>query len=265
VALPGGPLLTQGALQAIVRHAHGVPRDVNLLCANVLQAGFWAQQQPITADLVQQVIAASTASRAFPLGRLGFAAAAGLVLTAGLLWVAPFSSGPQATRSHPPGRVRSWIEVRRPTNVPLIGAPPLQQPDPVPQTRAESTPGRAIGQDPDEGHVDIVSPESLESQRQETPPATITPGVTPPPPAASTPSAILSLRATPPPPDPPRGRAFKSCDELKAEIQAKLDAKGITGYTLTIMARGDLTGHQVVGSCEGNTKKIALNRPRNAP
>jgi general secretion pathway protein A len=265
VALPGGPLFTQGALQAIVRHAHGVPRDVNLLCANVLQAGFWAQQQPITADLVQQVIAASTASRAFPLGRLGFAAAAGLVLTAGLLWVAPFSSGPQATRSHPPGRVRSWIEVRRPTNVPLIGAPPLQQPDPVPQTRAKSTPGRAIGQDPDEGHVDIVPPESLASQRLETPPATITPGVTPPPPAASTPSAILSLRATPPPPDPPRGRAFKSCDELKAEIQAKLDAKGITGYTLTIMARGDLTGHQVVGSCEGNTKKIALNRPRNAP
>jgi hypothetical protein len=149
VALPGGPLFTQGALQAIVRHAHGVPRDVNLLCTNVLQAGFWAQQQPITADLVQQVIAASTASRPFPLGRLGFAAAAGLVLAVGLLWVAPFSSGPQATRSHPPARVRSWIEVRRPTNVPLVVAPPLQQPDPAPQTRAESTPGRAIGQDPD--------------------------------------------------------------------------------------------------------------------
>lgn len=147
--------------------------------------------------------------------------------------------------------------------MPLIVAPRLQQPDPAPQTRAESTSGRAVGQDPDEGHVDIVPPESLESQRPETPPATITPGVTPTPPAASTPSAIPSPRATPTPPDPPRGRALKSCDELKAEIQAKLDAKGITGYTLTIMARGDLTGHQVVGSCEGNTKKIALNRSRN--
>src|SRR5215831_12185424 len=53
MALPGGPLFTPGALQALVRHARGVPRDMNLLCTNVLQAGFWAQQQPITADLVQ--------------------------------------------------------------------------------------------------------------------------------------------------------------------------------------------------------------------
>jgi hypothetical protein len=91
-----------------------------------------------------------------------------------------------------------------------------------------------------------VPPESLESQRLETPPATLTPGVTPTPPA------------------PPRGRAFKPCDELKAEIQAKLDAKGITGYALTIMARGDVKGQQVVGSCEGNTKRIILNHSRNS-
>ena len=88
MALPGGPIFTQGALEAIVRHAHGVPHDVNLLCTNVLLAGFWAQQQPITVDLVEQVIASSRDSRPFPLGRLGLAAAAGLVLTAGLLWVA---------------------------------------------------------------------------------------------------------------------------------------------------------------------------------
>jgi len=58
------------------------------------------------------------------------------------------------------------------------------------------------------------------------------------------------------------GIALKSCDELKAEIQAKLDAKGLTGYSLTIMAREDVKGHQIVGSCEGSTKKIALNRSR---
>ncbi len=107
VALPGGPIFTQEALQAIVRHAHGVPRDVNLLCTDVLLAGFWAQQQPITADLVQQVIAASRGSRPFPLGRLGLAAVAGLVLTAGLLWVAPFSAGPQASRNSPAARCAS--------------------------------------------------------------------------------------------------------------------------------------------------------------
>jgi hypothetical protein len=60
------------------------------------------------------------------------------------------------------------------------------------------------------------------------------------------------------------GIALKSCDELKAEIQAKLDAKRITGYSLTIMAREDVQGHQIVGSCEGNTKKIALNRSRHS-
>jgi len=59
--------------------------------------------------------------------------------------------------------------------------------------------------------------------------------------------------------------ARKSCDELKAEIQAKLDEKRITGYALTIIASGDLKGQQIVGSCEGDTKKIAYNRSRNAP
>jgi hypothetical protein len=59
--------------------------------------------------------------------------------------------------------------------------------------------------------------------------------------------------------------ALKSCDELKAEIQAKLDAKSLTGYALTILAGGDAPGHHIVGNCEGNTKKIALTRSRNAP
>jgi general secretion pathway protein A len=258
VALPGGPIFTQGALQAIVRHAHGVPRDVNLLCTNVLQAGFWAQQQPITADLVHQVIAASTGSRRFPLGRLGLIAAAGLVLAVGLLWVAPFSSGPQATRSNPAARARSWIEASRPTSVPLLVPPRLPPPESAPQARPESTPGRAVEQDLGRGHDRLVPLEGPESQYLETPPASITPDVTP------TPSATLSPRATPTPPAPPRGGAFKPCDELKAEIQAKLDAKGVTGYTLTIMARGDLREHRVVGSCEGSTKKIVLDRSRNA-
>src|SRR5262245_2013314 len=89
VALPGGPLFTQDALQVMVRHARGVPHDVNLLCTNVLQAGYWTQQQPITADLVQQVMTTPSGSRPFPLKRLGRTAAAltvaaGLVLAAGL-------------------------------------------------------------------------------------------------------------------------------------------------------------------------------------
>ena len=251
VALPGGPIFTQGALEAIVRHAHGVPHDVNLLCTNVLLAGFWAQQQPITVDLVEQVIASSMGSRPFPLRRLGLAAA-GLVLTAGLLWVAPFGAGPQARRSSPAAGAHLSLQEQRPTSAPLLLAPLLPQPEPALPARTESTPGSAVGQDPGEGHVRLVPPESLESQRLETPPA------------ASTPSAPLTPRASRTPPAAPMGMAFKSCDELKAEIQAKLDAKRVTGYWLTIMARGDLQGQQVVGSCEGNTKKIVLNRSRNS-
>ena len=259
VALPGGPLFTQGALQAMVRHARGVPRDVNLLCTNVLQAGFWAQQQPITVDLVQQIMAASTSARPFPLGRLGLAAAAGLGLAAGLLWVAPFRTGPQATRSTPAAPAHSWMEVPRPTNLPLLVAPRLQQPDPTPPARAESTPGSAVGHAPaGESHVHLAPLESLESQRLEPPPATLAPRVTPTPPSSTTP------HVTPTPPSTPLDTGLKSCDKLKAEIQAKLDAKSVTGYALTIIASGDVKGHQIVGSCEGNTKKIILNRSRNA-
>ena len=50
--------------------------------------------------------------------------------------------------------------------------------------------------------------------------------------------------------------AAKSCDELKAEIAAKLDAKNVTGYTLEIVANDQVGERKVVGSCEGGTKKI---------
>jgi hypothetical protein len=51
---------------------------------------------------------------------------------------------------------------------------------------------------------------------------------------------------------------------LKAEIQAKLAAKGLTGYVLMITTGGDAQGPEIVGSCEGNTRKIVLYRTRHA-
>ena len=50
--------------------------------------------------------------------------------------------------------------------------------------------------------------------------------------------------------------AAKSCDELKAEIAAKLDAKNVTGYTLEIVDADKAGDAKVVGSCEGGAKKI---------
>jgi uncharacterized protein DUF1161 len=78
-------------------------------------------------------------------------------------------------------------------------------------------------------------------------------------------AAVPMGPAVPTPSAPSMGRAIKSCDTLKSEIQAKLEAKNLTGYTLTILTREDLQGLPVVGHCEGNTKTIVLNRARNAP
>lgn len=69
--------------------------------------------------------------------------------------------------------------------------------------------------------------------------------------------------------------AFASCDDLKSQIDAKLQAKGVTAYSLEIVpvaqpaaaaASGtaatpakDTTG-KVVGTCEGDTKQIIYKR-----
>lgn len=52
----------------------------------------------------------------------------------------------------------------------------------------------------------------------------------------------------------------KSCEELKSEIAAKLDAKGVKGYELSIVATDSIAEQKVVGSCDGGTKKITYHR-----
>lgn len=54
--------------------------------------------------------------------------------------------------------------------------------------------------------------------------------------------------------------AGKNCEELKSEIGAKLDAKGVKSYTLDIIAAAEVNDQKVVGSCEGGTKKITYKR-----
>ncbi|MGH8355571.1 MAG: DUF1161 domain-containing protein [Pseudomonas sp.] len=54
--------------------------------------------------------------------------------------------------------------------------------------------------------------------------------------------------------------AAKPCEELKAEIEAKLKAKGVAGYTLEIVDKGSVTDKQVVGSCELGSKEIVYQR-----
>ena len=54
--------------------------------------------------------------------------------------------------------------------------------------------------------------------------------------------------------------AAKPCEELKSEIAAKLDAKGVQSYELTVVENEAVGDQKVVGSCEGGTKKIVYKR-----
>ncbi len=54
--------------------------------------------------------------------------------------------------------------------------------------------------------------------------------------------------------------AVKPCEELKAEIDAKLQAKGVTSYSLEIVDKGTAAGKQVVGTCDGGSKEIVYQR-----
>ncbi|MCZ7566310.1 MAG: DUF1161 domain-containing protein [Burkholderiales bacterium] len=50
------------------------------------------------------------------------------------------------------------------------------------------------------------------------------------------------------------------CEELKAEIEAKIKANGVQVFTLTIVPNAEASGGEIVGSCDGGTKKIIYKR-----
>lgn len=58
----------------------------------------------------------------------------------------------------------------------------------------------------------------------------------------------------------PTALPHKSCDDLKAEISKKLDAKGVVGYTLDAVDKGKEGDGKVIGSCDGATKSIVYTR-----
>ncbi|MES2887338.1 MAG: DUF1161 domain-containing protein [Pseudomonadota bacterium] len=55
--------------------------------------------------------------------------------------------------------------------------------------------------------------------------------------------------------------AGKTCEELKADIEAGLKAKGVTVFALQVVDNQAAEGLKVVGSCGGGTKKIIYMRP----
>ncbi len=60
----------------------------------------------------------------------------------------------------------------------------------------------------------------------------------------------------------------KPCEELKDEITKKLDAKGVKGYTLDIVAKDKDAEGKIVGTCDGGTKRLIYAKtsaPAEAP
>ncbi len=55
---------------------------------------------------------------------------------------------------------------------------------------------------------------------------------------------------------------IKPCDELKGEIDAKLQAKSVANYTLEIVPADEVKDQKVVGSCDGGKKKITYTKEK---
>ena len=55
---------------------------------------------------------------------------------------------------------------------------------------------------------------------------------------------------------------IKPCDELKGEIDAKLQAKSVANYTLEIVPTDEVKDQKVVGSCDGGKKKITYTKEK---
>ncbi|MDY7562512.1 DUF1161 domain-containing protein [Pseudomonas sp. 10B1] len=55
--------------------------------------------------------------------------------------------------------------------------------------------------------------------------------------------------------------APKPCGELKDEIEAQIQAKNVTSYTLEIVSNEEVHDeNMVVGTCENGTRKIIYQR-----
>jgi hypothetical protein len=55
--------------------------------------------------------------------------------------------------------------------------------------------------------------------------------------------------------------APKPCEELKQEIEVKIQAAGVVSYTLEVVANDEVHDENlVVGSCDGGSKKIIYQK-----
>jgi 2-oxoglutarate dehydrogenase E1 component len=97
-------------------------------------------------------------------------------------------------------------------------------------------------------------------------PAPATASATPAPAAASAKAPAAAKPAAQPAAEgvsvqnAPVAAAGTGCEDVKAQIDAKLKAKGVKAFTLDIVGKDEVKGAKVVGSCEAGKKKITYKR-----
>jgi hypothetical protein len=52
----------------------------------------------------------------------------------------------------------------------------------------------------------------------------------------------------------------RDCNEVKAEIDAKITAKGVTGHILEVVDAANVKEGKIVGTCAGGAKQIVYRR-----
>ena len=72
--------------------------------------------------------------------------------------------------------------------------------------------------------------------------------------AISTIATLAALTAAMP------AAAKVSCEDVSAQIEAKIKAKGVKDFTLTVIPKDETTDLRVVGTCDGGAKKIVYKR-----
>ena len=53
-----------------------------------------------------------------------------------------------------------------------------------------------------------------------------------------------------------------ACDDLKAKIEKKIEAKGVKNYSMTVVAKDFESKQRVLGTCDAGSKKIIYEKSK---
>ena len=126
----GPPVLSNAAMRRIAKAANGIPRTLNMLCTDVMVAGYAERSRPISVNVVKQVLADFPMRRAPWASRLAWVGAAAMLfaaLAAGFAYRAELASQAQRAARLPQQvstRLRPLLADLKPqTTTPLTPAP----------------------------------------------------------------------------------------------------------------------------------------------